>query len=474
MPVKDTERVLFPNTPLGVDGEETSFAASSYFVDELILTTQNPRGTPIDYDIRRLLVSFTITEELFSPIIVFSGIIRDDVNFFETAGIRGQERLRATITKTEPGENGKTTKISLNLVVKSYPDYIKDTSSINVQEYSFIAVSDFAYLSALQKISRAHSGNPIDTIVKLFNEYLGVFNVDIDTRENFACMTPFDGIVTIQTPLRAIDWLRSKCADGKGSPFFIYSQISEEDKIFIRSYRSILADELYPSNDIAYEYRDFVEGIPSNEKSWSERSTRILSLTSNIKLDKLEQIKEGSFGSKIEVTDLRKKRWFQVFTNLDAIKRAEREGRATEIRNSNDEWAAAMRFFANTAKNRERSGFSNIIDPAEAAKIKVQTQGDERNSSAVVAEEGEKIRSYLSTLESMSHEIEIYGDLRMNPGKRIRINIPKSINAGDEIDDNPESDIDENLSGEYIVAAAVHTFTGGEYTTRLKIIRDDV
>lgn len=466
-----SREIQHPNTPYDIAGENSSLAVSSYEVTELSLLSQNSQNP---YDIRRLLVSFTITEEIFSPIIVFTGVIRDDVNFFETAGIRGQERIRLTVRKMEPNESEKT--VSLNLIVKSYPDYAKDSETINVQEYTIVAVSDYAYISSLQKISRAVFDNPITNIITLFKTYLGVNKIKYDEREDFACATPFEGIITLQTPLRAIEWLRTKCADGEGSPFFIYPRISEEDIIFIRSYRSILSEKTYPRDKLSYEYRDFATSSMGSIAGYEERKTRILTIRSNIKLDRLEQIKQGALGSKIEVTDLRKKTFFDKLLrrDIDGKIQSERQSRNNEILKGGDEWAKAVDFFTKTAKSSRDSGFNNpdLLDPIEAAKIEVQTQSDTQNSSQIIEQEGERIRSYLASLETMSHEIEIYGDLGMNPGNRINIKIPKAIDP--TVDEQAEIEEDTSLSGMYTVAAAVHTFVNGEYTTRLKIIKDDI
>ncbi len=75
----------------------------------------------------------------------------------------------------------------------------------------------------------------------------------------------------------------------------------------------------------------------------------------------------------------------------------------------------------------------------------------------------------------MSHEIEVFGDFKLNPGRKIKIEVPKSANIEEyDRDINPKNleELDESMSGEYIVAVAAHTFKEGVYKTRLKIIKD--
>jgi len=78
-------------------------------------------------------------------------------------------------------------------------------------------------------------------------------------------------------------------------------------------------------------------------------------------------------------------------------------------------------------------------------------------------------------MQSMNHEIQVYGDFRLNPGKKIKIEIPKSSNAkiyNEEIKFGNKEELDLSLSGTYIVTIAVHSFKDGLYTSRLKIIKD--
>jgi len=75
----------------------------------------------------------------------------------------------------------------------------------------------------------------------------------------------------------------------------------------------------------------------------------------------------------------------------------------------------------------------------------------------------------------MNHEIEVYGDFRLNPGRKIKIEVPKSSDPTEYntiINTANTEELDLSLSGEYLVAVAVHTFKEGVYTSRLKILKD--
>ena len=94
---------LTRNTPRGVEGDISKGPSAFNLIR---LDVSNSRGDV--RDIRQLVESFTITEELFSPVITFAGTIRDTVNFFEDFAISGQEIIDIEIEKIGDDEVNNT------------------------------------------------------------------------------------------------------------------------------------------------------------------------------------------------------------------------------------------------------------------------------------------------------------------------------------------------------------------------------
>ena len=85
---------LARNTPkgVGVNGN-VALIPSAYTVKALSM--QNSKGKTVD--IQSIVIGFTLTEELFSPVIVFNARIRDTINFFEDFAISGQEIINVKL-----------------------------------------------------------------------------------------------------------------------------------------------------------------------------------------------------------------------------------------------------------------------------------------------------------------------------------------------------------------------------------------
>ena len=453
------------NTPKGASDINTFVGKyqnvpGTFFIEQMLI--QNQKGVVVD--LRPLVTSFSLTEELFSPVIMFNARIRDDINFFEDFAISGQEIIHLILQKPNDSNTQPMDPINIKFLVKEYPNYVKTPQS-SVQEYDLIAISDFAYLSLLKRISRSVKGNVVDNIVKIFQKDLNVKT----TMVTQPCTSSFDGVLVIQSPLKAIEWLRKKAYDAEESPFFVFPRLGEPN-IIITSLANLFREKAYKE----YNYRPHSNGtVPNTKEAFNESMTKIINIKSNIKLDKLKQANEGAFASKTVITDYAKKSFFEKIFNRDKDTKLNKNKLI-----ENSPWGKTLNFITNGITSAAEP-LTNISD-ASRTTISTNTNSNSSgnpNSSTLLSENLGHLKSYLSNMDSLNHQIEVYGDFKLNPGRKIKINIPKScnleqykkkVNTGLE-DDN---DVDEALSGTYLVAVSVHTFSDGVYKTSAKIMKD--
>jgi hypothetical protein len=449
------------NTPKGVsaDGEfDSQNVPGSFFVEKMII--QNQYGAT--FNLQPIVKSFTLTEELFSPVIMFNARIRDNINFFEDFSLSGQEIIHLVILKPNE-DNTALNKIDIKFLVKEYPNYEKTPLS-SVQEYDLIAISDFAYLSLLKRISRSVKGNVVDNIRKIFEKDLNVKNV----RVGDLCTSSFDGVLVIQSPLKAVEWLRQKAFDSEDSPFFIFPRIGSQI-ITITSLTRLLKRRKYKT----YLYRPQSQNVPGTQEYYKENSFKILNIRSNIKLDKLKQANDGAFSNKTVVTDYAKKSFLSKIFNRDKDKKLQKNKLL-----ENAPWGKTLNFIANGIASPPEP-MTNLPD-ASRTNVSTNTNSNSSgnpNSSSLLSESLGRVKSYLSNMETLNHQIETYGDFNLNPGRKIEIKVPKSCNIEEynkKINTNNDDDDDEDkaLSGLYLVAVAVHTFNEGVYMTSAKIMKD--
>jgi hypothetical protein len=458
-PLRNTPKIISPDSPGAIP--------STYRVKKFELKNSED----VTADILPIVQSFTLTEEVFSVINVLNIRVYDDINFFETMKLSGQEKitleLETDITYVDDAaDGGKTNRkntYSYVFAVKEYPNYQKDINTQHVQEYNIICIPTYAYLSALTRISRAVEGAVTENINNIFkNDLLLGKNKTDETVEVIGDpITQFDGVITIQSPLKAVEWLRTKLYDDISSPFFIYRPF-RENKIYIHGLTKIIDEKIYRT----IKYYPFLQGSSSN--SQGESSERIYNLKSTIKMDKLAQALGGGFSSKVQLVNISKKTTNEKTVNYsNSI-----SNKITSKLNPITSYLKSV-FFLNT--NDSKNAETQIESYAGANTQSVQTNSNENSiTSDDVISNLILQKSLTSRLDSRNQELELNGDLHLNPGQKLDLQIgrmfnPKKVLLGEETNKNSK---DEYMSGPYIIGVAVHTFKEGLFRTRLKVFND--
>jgi hypothetical protein len=433
------------NTPKINDGSSSGKIPGNFKIISFVM--QNVKGETAD--IRNLLDNFSITEELFSPVITLTATIRDSINFFEDFGIVGQERIVVNIKKLDAGNS---TKENINHVfyVKEYPNFNRTLDFPATQIYTLVAISSFAYTSNLFTICRAIKGNVIDNLKKIYTDDLNIKTVVTDSG-NTKCSSEFDGIITIQTPLSAADWLRSRAFDSEGSPFFMYSRVNKKDTIYLHSWRYLAHEDEYRK----YYYRQRLEKTPGTEEAYEEQTTRILSMKSNLRLDKLSLSKQGAYASRLNVIDYATKAFYTRDYSASEGNSTVVDSSYYKIKNSNGQ--AATKQLDETPNASISALQINTAKP----------EGGKANSTtAALLDNALYAKSFLANMNEANHEISVYGDPNLNPGKKINLTIPKAIK------EPTSATVDEALSGDYIITVSSHVFIEGIYINRLKLVKN--
>jgi hypothetical protein len=456
------------NTPK-VDGSNSSYGVlpSVYQVKKFDIT--NSEG--VTKSILPIVKEFSITEELFGVINVLNIKVYDDVNFFETMKLGGQEKVQLKIqTKifyniedSTSASSERDTTHEYTFAVKEYPNYQKDINSQSAQEYNIICIPTYAYLSALTRISRAITGPLVDNIKNIFTNDLCLGNNKTDeTIEVIGSpITQFDGIITIQSPLKAIEWLRSKLYDDISAPFFIYRPL-RHNKIHIHCWTNIVDGEIYRT----FKYLPHLKN--SSQTGSKEASDRIYNLRATLKLDKLAQAVGGGFSSKVQLTNITKKTTTEKVLNYtNSI-----GSKITSKLNPVTSYLKSIVFLNDAnSKNTEK----NLESFANANTANAQTNSSEKSiSTDDVISNLILQQSLTSRLDSKNQEIEVNGDIFLNPGQKLKMDIGRMYNPKRKLEsefDGTDSK-DEMLSGIYVIGVAVHTFKEGLYRTRLKVFND--
>ncbi len=423
------------------------FVPSAYRASEIVI--RNHAGK--EYDIKRIVADFTITESIYRSTLTLNIGIRDDGNFMEQAALTGHEWIYVVLDRTLP--NGTSQNISLWFRVTEYPVFAKYSN--NVQVYRIGGISDHAFISKFKKISRAFNGKISDFIQSVFRNDLGYDNLEFgsDTTGTAAFIVPN------MEPIDAMHWALRRAFTQEGSPFYLYQTL--DGKIHLKSQADITRQDPYK------EYRDakfFEYDINRDpEEAYEERALRILSINSDLSLSKPAQGMNGAFASRSEYIDIATKTAsafkFDYLENVSKFPTIE-----------------AYPFVAPNFEI-DNQKYINSYDRTKINYIPINSAAFS-NVGNYHAPTSRGIINYaqsqLETLDTQQHTIVLNGDLELNCGKVVSLRIPPAIDPGPAKKNSHSSDnnqVDDYLSGNYVAASVVHNFAE-EYFIDMKVKRD--
>ncbi len=488
------------NTSRNVDADGKPLYPSVYEFEEIQMINRNGD----EEDITHLVTSFIIAEEIYSPVLTGKIRIRDNVNFFEDFQLDGREIVKVKIKYLDSVEENTFETLTYQFVVKDYPLFEKTKESINVQEYEINLISAFSYLSRLQQISRGVEGNPVQAIEDIFKTYLAYSKFDYESKARYPCLTDnLKAVITQRTPLQAVEYLKTLCYDEHQSPFFVYTTL-KDDSVTVRSWADIIDENSNPTYEPTADhdsYQLLTGSVPENAsgstagervENLKHLRSRIISLNSNIKLDKLNQAVAGGIGSVTEVIDF-EARSYNEERVIPKTENLEQTIGTNEVVDNSD------LIFGGLSIGRGR-GTSLELDPGDfdftylenldfddgqRPRILDNILNDPRTSQSVyylpISPYPEEfvspaqiklaalpyVKKYKANMESAVHEIAVYGDPNLKAATKIKIKIPKAVDTTQD-----EPGIDDSLSGVYVIGVNIHQFENGVYTNRLRIIKD--
>ena len=436
-------------------GANRSLTPGAYNIDKIVLTTHDGES----FNIENITVKLTLTESLYSPNILAQIGVKDTANFFESTPLIGQEKVKIEVS-TKPNSNGtvKSKKISLDFIVTEYPLFASAQEE-HTNVYNIACVSDHAYYSRLSKISRSFTNTTDVEIKKIITQDLGFTDFEV----NGTAISRMKGIIRWQTPLEAVEWLRKKTYDEAFSPFFLYHSL--DNKIRLSSLHNLMTAKEY------HTYRDEREYSysPLTKDDYDQRAARILDVASNLKLGKVYQGANGGWASENNYLDYS----YKTYTKYDY----NYENDFNQSLTLNQKTPLSTQFDINgetlnlmPQSHLEHVSVNNLSYGEEDTnynKLKEKTQG--------------KTKAIEEALESVSHDIKLFGDLELNPGAVVNLKFPKAVDPAimkkllAKMKNKPTSarDVyDTHLSGRHLVTSVTHMFEDGEYFSELRVKKD--
>jgi hypothetical protein len=258
-----------------------------------------------------------------------------------------------------------------------------------------------------------------------------------------------------------IEWFRKQTySENNYSPFFFFQTLNGKYKLF--SLASLINDDntLF---DTYYNTRDFNTEANTPE-DFRQRETRILSVASNLKLNKSIQARRGAFASRNNYLDYSNKSYTRYEYNYkkDFL---DKDNPSLEGKS--------------VISDQFLIGDDKLIDftQAHCEYISVNSKSFEGNNNYNEMSKVSRhfLNAYNALFNTFTHDIRLSGNFKLNAGRKIGLVFPKTIDpvAYREIVTNPDSHFrNEFLSGNYLITSAIHEFQNDEYHVNLRVKRD--
>ena len=326
--------------------------------------------------------------------------------------------------------------------------------------------------------------------------------------------------------------LTKKHEDTRGREFNFISSLTDiaEENTNPTYYAPIRSGVWLPYKYTA-GFTDKESGDPGSDSYYDNQKVKIISLNTNMEMSMLDQAAEGGFGNCVQIVDYLRKDMIskQMNPGFDAappgwvindFKLPEEsltgrgvpfsnilfDGKSISIgggpgfndgnQNNNElfeqskslihlpatqtlhpEISSSLAYDADTISQPEEDGAAPNQFIANRLGITAQEHLPSgeldmqfRTAPELYAQGLNMMKYYSAIMDNrQSLEISVHGDIHLNPGVKIEIEIPLSA----QLKDDSESGltIDENLSGIYLIVGVSHSFKTGVYMTRCKIIK---
>ena len=436
---------------------DKAFVPSAYKLKSIIFT--NYKG--VEKDIQNIAVKMSISESLYSQSLTLNLTLKDSTNLIEEFPIIGQEKIQIKIEYKK--RNGKAKTLNLKFYIAEYPTYGTSERQAYVQIVRLVGISEQSYISNQKKISKGFTDNTATRIQKILTEDLLLPKNKFRAADDaYKAISSVKGVINTQKPMEAIEWLRRQTFDVNYSPFFFFQTLN--GKYNLVSHASLVDDEVNKVFDTYYDTRDF-NTEAGTEEDYLQRARRILSVTSELKLNKSIQARRGAFASTNRYLNYSDKTYtkFEYGYDKDFLgKKPTLEGKSI----LSDEF---------------KIGGDSLLDFVEShcEYISVNSKAFEGDQAKNYNEESKTSRHFLNAYSSLfntfTHDVRLHGDFKLNAGKKIILEFPKAIDPSiyREFAEKPSTKhFNEFLSGKYLITSAIHEFENDEYYVNLRVKRD--
>lgn len=462
-------------------------------INTLLLNTISS-DTPLD--LKPFMMEINLYEDIFSPTLHGSVIIRDSLNLIGRLPIVGDEVITLDI-QTPWGEVGGYKKDNLgsfdpiNKIQKSFSVYsVKDRKLNNDREqyYQLFFCSLEASTDNVVKLCQKYEGTTDEIAFKIFEENMKTLRVFTNKTvlenfeegaktEFFIADTPHKSRITfvppMWSPIQCLNWLAKRCIGANySSPTYLFYETTKA--FYLTSIEELVAYQL-ENGDIysAFIYNTNLQDL-DKVSSLVKGYQTIEALQFLTNLDVIQGQDLGHFASTVHSFDMVKKNYkayyydhgfnYKKYTHMEDGTYDAATGKynlPTDTEDASKKYK--MIFPINVMRSSDNKPFVSTVNPGvlDSTEDSIDLHPEEfvsqRNSS-------------LMDLTTLRLQLTVPGRTDAEVGRLIKLFYPS---VGEKTNQNSEAMVwDQFLTGIYMITAIHHQITPLRHTMFLEISKD--
>lgn len=411
---------------------ETLKFAGDVNIDKIRIVT--PTG--FFQDIAAQVITIHVYEDLFSPFISGSLILKESLDLINLFPFIGEEYLELEIST--PTLQSNNIKGKFHIYKMTNREIVGDRSM--VYQLHFISVESLSDLN--KKISKSFAGKISDLVSKFItDQYDGLESKKAVFVEPTLNNTKY--VSNYWSPVQNITYLCEQAVNQNKTPDFLFFE--NRDGFYFMSLESLYAGGLFQEFVYdKYTRDDLPKG--GSVRNVQEDYKRILDITIPVGFDYIDRIRSGMISSKMITYDITKKTY--ATKNYNMFQRFDQQNHLNKfpINSSRSVFRNNAAILTKSKAFGSMTGFGDVTD---AKSIQERT-------------------SLMKLAEANKLEITVPGRADYTVGQKISVILNKM-----EPISNDDADItDKMFSGFYIIAAINHVITKQNHECVMEVIKE--
>lgn len=187
---------------------------------EATITSQDGKKV---FEIQKAISDMEIFEHLDKPYLTGTVSFLDTTGVFDDIIFKGEEKFQVGL---------KFPYLTSEPVRKTFIiDKILSTAKKNekAELVTFHIIEEIGFISTFLNVNKAYEGGGREIIEKIFSDYFDDYELSKADEDELADMMQV--VVPNMQPLEACNWIKDRTTSGNGSPFYLFSTLSNKQNI---------------------------------------------------------------------------------------------------------------------------------------------------------------------------------------------------------------------------------------------------